>query len=120
MKDPRSLLRTAVSFGFVFGLFLALGAPGSAAEQGLADKGSPINFTELASRKAATESPAFRRGYKRLQTQPRQLPITQSGQSKPRTALGIAQASEAPPPEVLPQPSPDPSLSFLALPDSGE
>lgn len=113
MKNPAQLLRIAL----VLGTLMGMAAPGLAQEIGSAEKGAPVTVSDLADKQSSGPR-SFRPGHKRLQKEPQALPVTDAPAL--RRALAVAQPLEAPAPDTLAEPSPNPSLSFVALPDSGE
>lgn len=118
MKNPVKMLRMALSKGLVCATLALAPFSSRGQEAGPAFKGEPVNFSELAAReKGANGGKAFQPTHKRLQKEPRNLPVDGAGVASPRRAASIESVS--PPPETLPIPSPAPSLSVVALPDDG-
>src|SRR5688572_678218 len=118
MKNPAKLLWMAFGKGLLCAALALAAVPGIAQEKGLALKGEPINFSELAQRQT-NGAPVFRPTHKRLQQEPRRLPVDRGSAATVRRAASVTEINSEPPPETLPIPSPSPSLSFNALPDDG-
>ena len=117
MKNPMKLLR----MGLVLGTFLAFGLPSTGQETGSAIKAAPLTITEAPqSSGTAAVRKTDRPAHKRLQKEPRNLPVSKTARLVRRATLAEPQAITEVEPQTLPILSPNPSFDAQALPDNGQ
>src|SRR5688500_9763603 len=98
MKNPAKLLR----IGLVLGMICTLAEPSIAQEPGSAVKGGSITLTDAIQSTTTAAPKSYRPAHKRLQKEPRNLPVSKTSRPAGRAILAEPQSITEVEPQTLP------------------